>query len=193
MTINKVLIANRGEIAVRIIRACKELGLKTVAVYSTADNEALHAKLADESICIGGPKPSESYLNIPAIISVAEATQADAVHPGYGFLSENAEFAEICGRCGLTFIGPQVRHIRLMGDKAKARRMAEKAGVPTIPGDSKGFLEASEALEVAKNIGFPVLLNACAGGGGRGMKIVRNQVDSLTILRTLFFALQIPL
>ena len=177
MTINKVLIANRGEIAVRIIRACKELGLKTVAVYSTADNEALHAKLADESICIGGPKPSESYLNIPAIISVAEATQADAVHPGYGFLSENAEFAEICGRCGLTFIGPQVRHIRLMGDKAKARRMAEKAGVPTIPGDSKGFLEASEALEVAKNIGFPVLLKECAGGGGRGIKIVRDSQD----------------
>lgn len=177
MTINKVLIANRGEIAVRIIRACKELGLKTVAVYSTADNEALHAKLADQSVCIGGPRPLESYLNIPAIISVAEATEADAIHPGYGFLSENAEFAEICGRCGLTFIGPQVRHIRLMGDKAKARRMAEKAGVPTIPGDSRGFTEASEALEVAKSIGFPVLLKACAGGGGRGMKIVRNESE----------------
>ena len=177
MTIKKVLIANRGEIAIRIIRACKEMGLKTVAVYSTADSQALHAKLADESICIGGPKPLESYLNIPAIISVAEATEADAIHPGYGFLSENAEFAEICGRCGLTFIGPQVRHIRLMGDKAKARRMAEKAGVPTIPGDSKGFVEPYEALEVAKKIGFPILLKACAGGGGRGMKVVRDDKD----------------
>lgn len=177
MTINKVLIANRGEIALRIIRACKELGLKTVAVYSTADSEALHAKFADESICIGGPKPVDSYLNIPALISVAEATEADAVHPGYGFLSENAEFAEICGRCGLTFIGPQVRHIRLMGDKAKARRMAEKAGVPTIPGDSRGFEVAYEAKAVAEEIGFPVLLKACLGGGGRGMKIVRDVND----------------
>ncbi|MGI6680579.1 MAG: acetyl-CoA carboxylase biotin carboxylase subunit [Bdellovibrionota bacterium] len=177
MTIEKVLVANRGEIAVRIIRACRELGLKTVAVYSTADSEALHTKLSDESICIGGPAPLESYLNIPALIAVAEATEANAIHPGYGFLSESAEFAEIGGSCGFTFIGPQVRHIRLMGDKAKARRMAEKAGVPTIPGDSKGFLEASEALEVAKSIGFPVLLKACAGGGGRGMKIVNNADD----------------
>ncbi len=184
MVIKKVLVANRGEIAVRIIRACHELGLKTVAIYSTADSQALHTKLAGESVCIGGPKPLESYLNIPSIIAVAEATQAEAIHPGYGFLSENAEFAEICGSCGFTFIGPAVRHIRLMGDKAKARRIAEKAGVATIPGDSRGFLNASEALEVAKKIGFPVLLKACAGGGGRGMKIVEDEDHFLQAFNT---------
>lgn len=168
----KVLVANRGEIAVRIIRACHELGIKTVAVYSTADHEALHVKLASEAVCIGPPAPKESYLNIASIMSAAIATRAEAVHPGYGFLSENSSFAEICGSCGLTFIGPSVRNMRVMGDKARARRAADRAGVPTIPGDSRGFLKAEEAIEVAERAGFPVLLKACAGGGGRGMKIV---------------------
>jgi len=173
----KVLIANRGEIAVRVIRACHELGIKTVAVHSTADAHALHVKLASESVCIGPALAKDSYLNIPAIMSAAVATRADAIHPGYGFLSENGAFAEICGNCGITFIGPTVRNMRAMGDKARARRAADKAGVPTIPGDSKGFLEASEAIEVAKVAGFPILLKACAGGGGRGMKIVQSEEE----------------
>ncbi len=169
----KVLIANRGEIALRVIRACHELGIKTVAVHSKADAEALHVKLATESVCIGPALARESYLNITAIMSAAVATGADAVHPGYGFLSENAAFAEICGSCGITFIGPTARAMRTMGDKARARRIADKVGVPTIPGDSRGFLDPKEALEVAKRIGFPILLKACAGGGGRGMKIIK--------------------
>ncbi len=168
----KVLIANRGEIALRIIRACHELGIKTVAVYSTADKNALHVKLASESICIGPPLARESYLNIARIMSAAVATRSDAIHPGYGFLSENSAFAEICGSCGITFIGPSVKNMRSMGDKARARRAADKAGVPTVPGDSRGFLDASEALPVAEQAGFPILLKACAGGGGRGMKVV---------------------
>ena len=170
----KVLIANRGEIAVRVIRACHELGIRTVAIYSTADKDALHVKLASESVCIGPPLARESYLNITAIMSAAVATGADAIHPGYGFLSENAGFAEICGSCGITFIGPSVRNMRVMGDKARARRAADKAGVPTIPGDSKGYTDLSEALGVASSTGFPILLKACAGGGGRGMKIVED-------------------
>ncbi len=170
----KVLIANRGEIALRIIRACHELGIKTVAIHSKADVDALHVKLASESVCIGPALPKESYLNIASIMSAATATGADAIHPGYGFLSENASFAEICGSCGITFIGPSVKNMRVMGDKARARRAAEKAGVPTIPGDSKGYLERSEAIQAAESIGYPVLLKACAGGGGRGMKIVNS-------------------
>jgi len=169
----KVLIANRGEIAVRIIRACHELGIKTVAVHSLADQDALHVKLATESVCIGPPLAKDSYLNVTAIMAAATATGAEAVHPGYGFLSENAAFAEICGSCGITFIGPTVRNMRIMGDKARARRAAEKAGVPTIPGESKGILDVNEGLEIAKRVGFPILFKACAGGGGRGMKIVR--------------------
>lgn len=170
----KVLIANRGEIAVRIIRACHEMGIKTVAVHSKADEAALHVKLASESVCIGPALARDSYLNVTSIMAAAVATRADAIHPGYGFLSENASFAEICATCGITFIGPSVRNMRVMGDKARARRAADKAGVPTIPGDSRGFLDPVEALAVAKQTGFPILLKACAGGGGRGMKIVSN-------------------
>ena len=180
----KVLIANRGEIAVRIIRACHELGIKTVAVYSTADKDALHVKLASESVCIGPALAKESYLNITSIMSTAVATGADAIHPGYGFLSENAGFAEICGGCGITFIGPSVRNMRIMGDKARARRAADKVGVPTVPGDSKGVLDAAEAAEVANRAGFPILLKACAGGGGRGMKIVQDAEDFEGLFRT---------
>lgn len=168
----KLLIANRGEIAVRVIRACHELGVKTVAVHSTADADALHVKLASESVCIGPPSPTESYLNISALISAAVATGAEAVHPGYGFLSENAAFAEICSQCGITFIGPKVRHMRLMGDKAVARRLAIKHDVPVVPGSASAGTSVEEALEAAKEIGFPVLIKAVAGGGGRGMKIV---------------------
>ena len=181
---NKVLIANRGEIAVRIIRACHELGIRTVAVHSLADVNALHVKLASEAVCIGPALAKDSYLNIASIISAAVATRADAIHPGYGFLSENASFAEVCGSCGITFIGPSVRNMRVMGDKARARRAADKAGVPTIPGDSKGFLEPDEAIKVAESAGFPVLLKACAGGGGRGMKIVSKAEDFVQLFGT---------
>ena len=180
----KILVANRGEIALRIIRACHELGIKTVAVHSKADEDALHVKLATESVCIGPALAKESYLNIASIMSAAVATRADAIHPGYGFLSENAAFAEICASCGITFIGPTVRSMRIMGDKARARRVADKVGVPTIPGDSKGLLEASEALKVAERAGYPILLKACAGGGGRGMKIVKSGDDFVSTFQT---------
>lgn len=180
----KVLIANRGEIALRIIRACHELGIKTVAIHSTADETALHVKLATESVCIGPALAKDSYLNIASIMAAAVATGVDAIHPGYGFLSENPAFAEICGSCGITFIGPSVRNMRIMGDKAKARRAADKVGVPTIPGDSQGLLEAKDALIVARKAGFPVLLKACAGGGGRGMKIVESDQDFASIFST---------
>ena len=173
----KVLIANRGEIAVRVIRACHELGIRTAAVHSTADAEALHVKLADESICIGPPAATESYLNISRIISAAVSTGAEAIHPGYGFLSENASFAEICGQCGITFIGPSVRNMRLMGDKARARRAAKKHEVPIIPGTDEAGTNAELALEAAHKIGFPVLIKASAGGGGRGMKIVKDPAE----------------
>ncbi|HXV20223.1 MAG TPA: acetyl-CoA carboxylase biotin carboxylase subunit [Desulfuromonadales bacterium] len=171
---HKILIANRGEIALRIIRACKELGIKTVAVHSDVDHEALHVKLADESICIG-PAPSiKSYLNMKAIISAAEVTDADAIHPGYGFLSENAEFAEICGNCGLTFIGPTPENMRLMGDKISARQTVTAAGVPILPGTKEGVKTAEEAKKIAAKIGYPVIIKATAGGGGRGMKVVHS-------------------
>ena len=167
----KVLIANRGEIALRVIRACKELGIKTVSVHSAADREALHTKFADESVCIGPPPSKQSYLHIPAIISAAEITGADAVHPGYGFLSENAEFAEIVLKCGLVWIGPPPDVMRLMGDKVRARAAMSKAGVPILPGT--GVLsEEKEALAAGDKIGYPLIIKACAGGGGRGMKIV---------------------
>ncbi len=178
----KVLIANRGEIAVRIIRTCKELGIKTVAVYSTADRDSLHVYLADEAICIGGPQPQESYLNIPAIISAAEVTGADAIHPGYGFLSENPGFAEICNACGIKFIGPIPQTMLLMGDKAKAREVAKKAGVPVVPGS--GIVKnVQEALKVAERIGYPVLVKAAHGGGGRGMRLIEDpdRAESLIV------------
>jgi acetyl-CoA carboxylase biotin carboxylase subunit len=171
---HKILIANRGEIALRIIRACKELGIKTVAVHSNVDSESLHVKLADESICIG-PAPSiASYLNIQAIISAAEVTDADAIHPGYGFLAENAEFAEICANCGITFIGPSPENMRLMGDKIQARQTVTKVGVPILPGTKDAVENIEQAKLVAADIGYPVIIKATAGGGGRGMKIVHS-------------------
>ncbi len=172
---HKVLIANRGEIAVRIIRACKELGIKTVAVYSQADIHSLHVKLADESVCIGPPPSALSYLNINAIISAAELTDAEAIHPGYGFLSENPKFAEVCEKCGITFIGPTAESMRIMGDKISARQAVIKQGVPILPGTKDGVHSVEEAIKVAKEIGFPVIIKATAGGGGRGMKIVHSQ------------------
>jgi acetyl-CoA carboxylase biotin carboxylase subunit len=173
----KILIANRGEIALRIIWACRELGIKTVAVYSTADTHSLHVRFADEDVCIGPPPSRESYLNVSAVISAAEITGAEAIHPGYGFLSENAHFAEVCRECGLTFIGPQPDVIRRMGDKAEAIRTMIEAGVPTIPG-SNGLLSSEEhAREVGDRIGWPVLIKAAAGGGGRGMRVVHDPAD----------------
>jgi acetyl-CoA carboxylase biotin carboxylase subunit len=173
----KILIANRGEIALRVHRACKELGISTVAIHSTADANALHVKLADESVCIGPPPPKESYLNIPAIISAAEITNAEAIHPGYGFLSENARFAEIIAAHNLTFIGPNAEHIRVMGDKIAAKEAMDRAGVPLVPG-SKGSLASIDAAhDAAEKIGYPVLVKAAAGGGGRGMKVARNRGD----------------
>jgi acetyl-CoA carboxylase biotin carboxylase subunit len=173
----KVLIANRGEIALRVMWACKELGLKTVAVYSEADAGSLHVRFADEAVCIGPPRNIESYLNIPAIISAAEITGADAIHPGYGFLSESAYLAEICEACNIRFIGPGPQAIRLMGDKSRAKKAMIKAGVPVVPG-SQGVIEDEEkAVKIARDIGFPVILKASAGGGGRGMRIVRAASD----------------
>jgi acetyl-CoA carboxylase biotin carboxylase subunit len=173
----KILIANRGEIALRVIIACRELGIRTVAVYSEADENSLHVRFADEDICIGSARPSDSYLNVPAVISAAEISGADAIHPGYGFLSESAYLAEVCEACHIKFIGPDPEVIRLMGDKARARRVMKKAGVPVLPG-SDGVVESEEmALKVAKDIGYPVLIMAAAGGGGRGMRIVRAPAD----------------
>ncbi|HEX7678705.1 MAG TPA: acetyl-CoA carboxylase biotin carboxylase subunit [Thermoanaerobaculia bacterium] len=169
--ITKVLIANRGEIALRIILACKEMGLKTVAVHSEADRDALHVRYADDDVCIGPAASRQSYLNISSIIAAAEITGADAIHPGYGFLAENAHFAEIAGECGLTFIGPTPESIRLMGNKAVARDTAKKAGVPILPGSDGPVRTPDEAREIAQTIGFPVILKASAGGGGRGMRI----------------------
>src|SRR6266849_481092 len=170
----KILIANRGEIALRIIHACRELGIKTVAVYSEADEHALHVHFADEDICIGPARSAESYLSVPAIISAAEITGADAIHPGYGFLSESAYLAEVCEACHIRFIGPDPQVIRLMGDKARARRVMKKAGVPILPGSDGPVDSEEKALKVAKDIGYPVIIKATAGGGGRGMRIVRN-------------------
>lgn len=179
----KILIANRGEIAVRIIRTCRELGIKTVAVFSTADKDSLHVFLADEAVCIGGPLPQESYLNIPAIISAAEITGADAIHPGYGFLSENPGFAEICTACGMKFIGPSPETMILMGDKAKAREVAIKAGVPVVPGS--GIVKSvQEALNVCEEIGYPVLVKAAHGGGGRGMRLITSPEEAETLIVT---------
>ena len=175
--IKKVLIANRGEIALRIHRACKEMGIATVAVHSTADKDAMHVRLADESVCIGPPAASESYLNIPAIISACEITGADAVHPGYGFLSENARFADIVEAHGLIFIGPTAAHINLMGDKIAAKEAVANAGIPVVPGSAGGVDTYEDAKDVAKDVGFPLLVKASAGGGGRGMRLARTPDD----------------
>src|SRR6202521_479980 len=168
---DKILIANRGEIALRVLRACKELGIATVAVHSTADANAMHVRLADESVCIGPPPVRDSYLNIPSLLAACEITGADAVHPGYGFLSENARFAEILAEHDVHFIGPKAEHIRLMGDKIEAKRTAKRLGIPVVPGSEGGVGSDAEALSIARDIGFPVLIKAAAGGGGRGMKV----------------------
>ncbi len=179
-----ILIANRGEIALRIIWACRELGVKTVAVYSQADRDSLHVNFADEAICIGPPPASESYLNMPAVISAAEIMGVDAIHPGYGFLAENAEFAEICETCGLTFIGPSIDIIRTMGDKAAARASMEVAGLPLIRGSDGTVSDEKEAAACTEDIGYPVLLKAAAGGGGKGMRVVLERGDLATAFRT---------
>ena len=172
---NKVLIANRGEIALRIHRACHEMGIKTVAVHSTADSDAMHVRLADEAVCIGPPPATDSYLNIPNIISAAELTHADAIHPGYGFLSENARFAEIVELHNIVWIGPSPEHIRLMGDKVEAKRTAGKLGLPLVPGSDGPIEGVKEAVKIAAKIGYPVLIKAASGGGGRGMKVVQSE------------------
>src|SRR5262245_13112062 len=173
---DKILIANRGEIALRVLRACKELGIATVAVHSTADEDAMHVRLSDESVCIGPPAAKDSYLNVPAILAACEITGADAVHPGYGFLSENARFAEILADHNVHFIGPRPEHIRLMGDKIAAKRAAKDLGIPVVPGSDSGVTD-DEASRLARDIGFPVMVKASAGGGGRGMKVVRTEAD----------------
>ncbi len=174
---DKILIANRGEIALRIARACKELGIATVAVHSTADADAMHVKLADEAVCIGPPPAAQSYLNIPQILAACEITNADAVHPGYGFLSENARFAEILEEHKITFIGPTADHIRVMGDKIEAKRTAEELGLPVVPGSGGALASDAEAEKIAETIGYPVLVKAAAGGGGRGMKVAATAED----------------
>ena len=177
MMFNKVLIANRGEIAVRIIRACRELGIRTVAVYSTADRNALHVKLADEAVCIGPAATKDSYLNIKALLSACSVTGADAIHPGFGFLSENANFAKTCSRCGVKFIGPSSEAIELMGDKARAKETMKTAGVPVVPGSDGEISDLESAKETARQIGYPVLVKASAGGGGRGIRMVNSEEE----------------
>ena len=174
---DKVLVANRGEIAIRIIRSLKEMGISSVAIYSEVDKDSLHVQLADQAYCVGPKKPAESYLNIPSIMSVAEVTGADAIHPGYGFLSENAHFAEVCEDSGVEFIGPTSEIISLMGDKTRARETMIEAGVPIVPGTENGLSDVDEALSVADEIGFPLIIKAAAGGGGKGMRIVHNKKD----------------
>ncbi|MCG8432011.1 MAG: acetyl-CoA carboxylase biotin carboxylase subunit [Candidatus Omnitrophica bacterium] len=181
---SKVLIANRGEIALRIIRACRELGIRTVAVYSEADRNSLHVRFADEAICIGAPASTSSYLNIPAIISAAEITDVEAIHPGYGFLAENPHFAEICESCQITFIGPSPENIRVMGDKMVARTTMQKAGVPIVPGSTAMVKSKEEALKVAKSIGYPVIIKAAAGGGGKGMRVCHNDLSLMSNIMT---------
>src|SRR5918996_570063 len=174
---DKILIANRGEIALRVLRACQELGIPTVAVHSTADADAMHVRLADESVCIGPPPAAQSYLNIPSLLAACEITGADAVHPGYGFLSENARFAEILEEHGITFIGPTAEHIRIMGDKIEAKDTAKHLGIPVVPGSDGAIKNEAQAAKVAKDMGFPVLIKAAAGGGGRGMKVAKSPED----------------
>lgn len=181
---SKILIANRGEIALRVLRACKELGIATVAVHSTADADAMHVRLADESVCIGPPPARDSYLNIPSLLAACEITGADAVHPGYGFLSENARFAEILAAHGITFIGPSAEHIRIMGDKIEAKRTAARLGIPVVPGSDGAVTNEADARRIAADIGFPVLIKASAGGGGRGMKVAHTADDLEVALAT---------
>jgi len=181
---SKILIANRGEIALRIIRACHEMGIRTVAVYSQADRNSLHVRFADEAICIGQASATNSYLNIPAIISAAEITDVEAIHPGYGFLAENAHFAEICESCKITFIGPTPENMRLMGDKMAARTTMQKAGLPIVPGSRSIIKNKEEALRTAKLIGYPVIIKAAAGGGGKGMRICHNDLTLVSSLLT---------
>ena len=175
--VSKVLIANRGEIALRVIRACREMGIKSVAVHSTADNNAMHVRLADESVCLGPPAAANSYLSIPAIIAACEITGADAVHPGYGFLSENAKFADILEEHGITFIGPTAEHIRIMGDKIAAKAKAIELGIPVVPGSDGEVKTVEDAIKIGRDMGFPVLVKAASGGGGRGMKIAMTEDD----------------
>jgi len=172
---HKILIANRGEIAVRIIRACKEMGIATVAVYSEADHDAMHTRLADEAVCVGPPPGSQSYMNIPALVAAAELTDAEAIHPGYGFLAENADFADIVAESGYTWIGPSPDSMRAMGDKIAAKKAMGQAGVPLVPGSDGAVNDVDEAKEFARKAGFPVIVKATAGGGGRGMKVVRSE------------------
>ncbi|HRF40463.1 MAG TPA: acetyl-CoA carboxylase biotin carboxylase subunit [Saprospiraceae bacterium] len=184
---NKILIANRGEIALRIIRTCREMGIKTVAVYSTADRESLHVRFADEAVCIGPPASSESYLSIPRIMAAVEITNADAIHPGYGFLAENAEFAEVCSEYGIKFIGPSADQIRKMGDKITAKETMVKAGVPVVPGSDGLVKDLKHGHKIAKDIGYPVIIKATAGGGGKGMRVVWEEKDfetAYTLART---------
>ena len=181
---HKILIANRGEIALRILRAAKELGIKTVAVHSTADADAMHVRLADESVCIGPPPSRESYLNIHQIVAACEITGADAIHPGYGFLSENAKFAEILAAHNITFIGPSAEHIRVMGDKIEAKKTVKRLGIPVVPGSDGAVTDENEAKRIAADIGYPVLIKASAGGGGRGMKVARNEAGLAEALST---------
>ena len=181
---SKILIANRGEIAVRIIRAAKEMGIRTVAVYSEADRHSLHVRLAEEALCIGEAKAEQSYLNIPAIISAAEVTDVEGIHPGYGFLSQNAHFAEICESCQITFIGPPAPVIRLMGDKLAAKDLVRKAGIPIIPGSMSAVRNKDDALKTARRIHYPVIIKASAGGGGRGMRVCHNDVRLISALMT---------
>ncbi|RVU20520.1 acetyl-CoA carboxylase biotin carboxylase subunit [Methylobacterium oryzihabitans] len=181
---DKILIANRGEIALRVLRAAKELGIATVAVHSTADADAMHVRLADESVCIGPPPARDSYLNVPSIIAACEITGADAVHPGYGFLSENARFAEVLGHHNIAFIGPKAEHIRVMGDKIEAKRTAKRLGIPCVPGSEGGVADPDEARRIAAEIGYPVLIKAASGGGGRGMKVARSEADLEVALAT---------
>ncbi len=181
---DKILIANRGEIALRVLRACKELGIATVAVHSTADEDAMHVRLADESVCIGPPPVKDSYLNIPALLAACEITGADAVHPGYGFLSENARFAEILAEHHVHFIGPRPEHVRLMGDKIAAKAAARQLAIPVVPGSDGGISSDEEACRLAREIGFPVMVKAAAGGGGRGMKVIRTEAEGASALAT---------
>jgi len=185
-TFKKILVANRGEIAVRVLRACKELGIRTVAVYSDVDRDSLHVKIADESVCVGPASTAQSYNNIPSILSAAEITDSEAIHPGYGFLSENPQFAEACLTSGITFIGPSSETIRLGGDKAKARQTMKRRGVPVVPGSDGPVVTEEAALKTARKIGFPVIIKASAGGGGRGMRIIREEAE----LEKLFFMAQ---
>ena len=181
---SKILIANRGEIAVRVIRACKELGIRTVAIYSEADRNSLHVRLADEAICVGGPKAEQSSIKIPALVTAAEITDVDGIHPGYGFLSQNAHFAEICESCNITFIGPSPESIRLMGDKLAAKDLMRKTGIPIIPGSMSAVKNKEDALKTARRIQYPVIVKAAAGGGGRGMRVCHNDVRLISALMT---------